>query len=96
MIPETIERFISPEVRDHLSPELVNQPIGGTAVMHTHNTLPNMAQKYKLPIWKVPDTTLDKDDVSTIRANANTIYRSTKEKYQIFDEDFLKRIETLD
>lgn len=96
MIPETIERFISPEVRDHLSPELVNQPIGGTAVMHTHNTLPNMAQKYKLPIWKVPDTTLDKDDVSTIRANANTIYRPTKEKYQIFAEDFLKRIETLD
>lgn len=96
LIPETIERFISQEVRNHLSDEYVHQPIGGTAVMHSHNTLPNMAQKYKCPIWEVPDAELEPEDSSTIKANANMFYKPTKEKYKIFAEDFLRRVATLD
>lgn len=70
-IPGIIEQYIVPEVRQHLSHEMVHNPIGGIAVMHTHNTLPNMSQKYKLPIWKVPDCPiLSKEDRGTIAPNA--------------------------
>lgn len=96
LIPDTIERFISPEVRSHLTNEYVHQPIGGTAVMHSHNTLPNMSQKYKRPIWEVPNADLEPEDLSTIKANANKFYIKTKEKYKLFAEDFLKRVATLD
>lgn len=96
-IPETIENFISEDVRSHLTPNFVHQPIGGTSVMHSHNTLPNMAQKYKCPIWQVPDSAkLSPEDASTITGTANTFYRPTKEKYKDFANSFLERIATLD
>ncbi len=95
-IPETIEKYISEEVRSHLSSELANSPIGGTSVMHSHNTTPNMAQKYKHPIWEIPDlTNLDSDDISTIKGNADKLYRPLKEKYIEFANSFLERINTL-
>lgn len=96
-IPETIERFISIEVRKHLSESLANEPVGGTAVMHSHNTTPNMAQKYKHPIWEIPDLTyLDPEDIPTIKGNADTLYRPTRERYITFANSFLERISTLD
>lgn len=94
-IPDTICKYISEEVRSHLTPEFVHDPIGDTAVMHTHNTLPNMSQKYQCPIWEVPNQNLDVQDAHTIRANAG-IYQGTKEKYQTFAQSFLERVETLD
>jgi cellulose biosynthesis protein BcsQ len=94
-IPDTISKYISEEVRAHLPEQFVHDPIGETAVMHTHNTLPNMSQKYRCPIWEVPDVAIDSEDAHTIRANA-AIYRGTKEKYRIFAESFLERISTLD
>lgn len=95
-IPETIEQYISPEVRNHLSNEQTNSPIGLTAVMHSHNTLPNMAQKYKHPIWQIPSLqNLDPEDRGTILGN-RAIYEATREKYIEFANSFLVRISTLD
>lgn len=94
-IPDTICRYISEEVRRHLTPQFLHDPIGDTAVMHSHNTLPNMAQKYHCPIWEVPDQELDPQDMSTIRANA-AVYRATKDAYMRFAKSFLARVATLD
>ena len=94
-IPQTIEQFISIEVRNHLSQEQANAPIGLTSVMHSHNTLPNMSQKYKLPIWLIPSLpNLDVEDRSTILGN-RAIYEATRQRYTEFANSFLERINTL-
>lgn len=93
-IPGAIKEFIPPNVRDHIPEEVWSHPIGETAVMHTHNTLPAMAQRYHTPIWLVPTHTLEEADVSTIRGN-RAIYEATREKYAEFAEDLLTRIEAL-
>lgn len=94
-IPETIEEYISLEVRNHLTPEQANSPIGLTSVMHSHNTLPNMAQKYKHPIWQIPNlTTLEVSDKPTIMGN-RAIYEATRANYIAFANSFLERINTL-
>lgn len=94
-IPSTIEEFISEEVRSHLTQEQTNAPIGGTAVMHSHNTWPSMAQKYKQPIWKIPSYPhLDSDDKQTISGNRGK-YEATRDSYMAFAQSFLERTETL-
>lgn len=95
-IPCVIEQYIVKEVRKHLTSDMVHNPIGGTAVMHSHNTLPNMSQKYNKPIWEVPNCDLDSEDKSTIKGNASTLYYPTRDKYRTFAEAFLERIATLD
>ena len=66
------------------------------SVMHSHNTTPNMAQKYKRPIWQIPDlTNLESSDASTIKGNADKLYRSLRDKYILFANSFLERIGTL-
>lgn len=91
-IPPTIKQFIDDTAMAHLRPEQLDEPIGGTAVMHTHNTLPNMAQKYHKPIWDVPDCpNLETDDISTISGNRTT-YQATREKYIAFATDLLSRM----
>lgn len=95
-IPDAIKEHISSSVREHLTEEMVQNSIGNNAVMHTHNTLPNMAQKYKEPMWKLPECNkLDNEDKSTISGNS-AIYKATREKYKQFAEDFLVRVATLD
>lgn len=95
-IPEVINHYIIKDVRKHLTPEQTQEPIGDMAVMHSHNTLPTMSQKYKKPIWEVPNyPELDPDDKPTIAANANTLYFPTKEKYRDFAVAFLSRIDSL-
>ncbi|HVY75207.1 MAG TPA: ParA family protein [Puia sp.] len=94
-IPRTIVENISPEVRNHLSQEQANTPIGLTAVMHSHNTLPNMSQKYKRPIWQIPNLpNLDVEDRNTIIGN-RAIYEATRQRYIDFANSFLERISTL-
>lgn len=95
-IPETIMRYINENIRRHLTPDMVKNPIGMTAVMHSHSTLPNMAQKYNRPIWEIPNlSTLDPSDKGTIIGNAET-YRSTRQQYENFAKDVLNRIKMLD
>src|SRR6202012_871776 len=94
-IPQTVATYIDPEVRNHLSTEQSNEPIGLTAVMHTHNTLPTMAQKYKVPMWKVPASNLEAEDKSTVAGNRGA-FEATREQYQRFAEVFLERVNTLE
>lgn len=94
-IPHAIEQFISPEVRNHLTNEQANSPIGGTSVMHSHNTLPNMAQKYKHPIWQIPSLqNLEPEDKPTIMGN-RAVYEAMRARYIYFATSFLERINTL-
>lgn len=94
-IPPTIERYISTNVRKHLSVNMIKDPIGGTAVMHSHSTLTGMAQKYRSPIWNIPSLdNLDRTDKSTILGNRRR-YEDTKEHYINFTKDMINRINTL-
>lgn len=91
-IPPTIKEYIDDDAVKELTTPQLEDPIGSTSVMHTHNTLPNMAQKYHLPIWKVPSCpTLETDDISTISGNRTT-YEATREKYIAFAIDLLSRM----
>lgn len=91
-IPDTIEKYIDKSIWDTLLPNKLKEPIGDTAVMHTHNTLPNMAQKYHLPIWDVPNYAyLETDDISTIAGNRK-LYEMTRSKYEEFANDLLSRV----
>jgi len=95
-IPRAIREHISVNLRKNLHDETAEKPIGDAAVMHTHNTLPNMAQKYKKPMWILPDfPDLNSEDKSTIKGN-RAIYEATRENYEKFAEDFLRRVATLD
>ena len=95
-IPATIKTFIAEDIRLHLSAKQISTPIGETSVMHSHATLPSMAQKYHVPIWRVPTTSdLEASDKSTISGNRAT-YESTQEKYHNFAKDVLERLATLD
>lgn len=94
-IPETIEKYIEPQVRKNLDSEMLNNPIGMTSVMHSHNTLPAMAQKYKSPIWKVPSLdTLSSEDRSTIIGNKGK-FEESQNGYREFTEDLLLRLKTI-
>lgn len=92
-IPETIRRAIPPEVRKALRDSDIDEPIGGTSVMHTHNTLPNLAQKYHVPIWELPEKDdLEPNDRNTIRVNKAS-YSNTKDQYSEFASSVIERIE---
>lgn len=92
-IPETIKTYINSEVRSNLPDDLLKDPVGGTAIMHTHNTLPSMAQKYHVPIWEVPGVSiLEAEDKGTILGN-RAIYEGTREKYCQFAAELLGRID---
>lgn len=90
-IPETIDRFINKENMIVLDKNM-EKSIGGKAVIHTHNTLPNMAQKYHKPMWLLPDFHgLEQEDRPTITAN-RSIYQATCFAYRIFATEFLERM----
>ena len=94
-IPGAINRFIPLSVREHLQEDILSRPVGQTAIMHTHNTLPSMAQRYHLPMWKVPSCShLEGSDVGTIAGN-RSVYEGTRAKYIEFADDLLKRLGSL-
>jgi cellulose biosynthesis protein BcsQ len=93
-IPDTIRDYIDSSIWSPIGEELLKNPIGGQAVMHTHNTLPNMAQKYHVPMWNVPNCALEKEDISTING-LRTRYEDTKDKYKEFAEDMIGRLNIL-
>ena len=91
-ISETIRLSIPEDIRDGLDSNEVDEPIGSTAVMHTHNTMPAMAQKYHCPIWKLPDhPALDASDRNTLRVNRAS-YEETRGKYKAFAGSVIGRI----
>lgn len=95
-LPQVIASRIPKECYSHLTETVIAQPIGGTSIMHSHNTLPSMAQKYRVPIWNVPShRKLSNEDKSTISGNRET-YIEKKAMYHTFAKDLMKRLEHLE
>ncbi len=91
-IPSAIKKYIKPELRNHLTESLLDQPIGNTAIMFTHNTFPAMAQKYHQPMWKVPSQpNKESVDVNTL-AGSRAKYEETQQAYQKFAGEILERV----
>lgn len=93
-LPATIDKYIPKSCRASLPPESFQNSLGNNAVIHGHGTLPTMAQKYRVPMWEVPDQINLGDDKSTIKGNSQ-LYYSTKENYEHLADDILKRLEAL-
>lgn len=96
-IPQVIEKYIVPENRADV--ENIMQPIGGIAVMHSHNTYPSVAQALKCPMWLAPETynNYKKNDPALLNdllvdsLNNALRYQETKEQYILFAKDFIER-----
>ncbi len=93
-LPRAIKTYVPATVRSAIEDKVMGEPIGGTAVMHSHNTAAAMAQKYHLPMWKVPDANLEPSDVSTIRGNRYS-FEITQGAYKKFADELLERMEVL-
>lgn len=95
-LPEVISARIPSECYSHLGPSVIAQPIGGTSIIHSHNTLPAMAQKYRVPMWKVPEHPgLLAEDKSTVAGN-RSIYEEKRAMYHGFASDLMKRLANLE
>ena len=94
-IPSTIREYIDADHRKHLTEAQLEEPVGGTAIMHSYATRPNMAQKYRTPMWKVPSGDLDQDDKATILGNSQ-LYQETQTGFHIFAKDLLIRLDQLE
>ena len=91
-IPETIKDFIPSSCLLNSGEEYFESSIGENCVIHGHGTLPTMAQKYKAPMWKVPDLPDLGDEKSTIKGNSR-LYYETRTNYMKLAEDVLDRLE---
>ena len=103
-IPEVINTYIKESNRANVDNQILKKPIGGIAVMHTHNTFPSVAQALKCPMWKVPEYYLkyqsdNPEYLAEIELEVNRghfgKYRDTKDQYIKFAEDFIERVEVL-
>ncbi len=78
-----------------ISKAAMNEPIGGMAVMHSHNTYPTHAQKYHSPIWALPLlATLEDGDKATIITNRDR-YLATRAGYMDFARDLIVRLNSI-
>jgi cellulose biosynthesis protein BcsQ len=94
-IPDTIGSYVAEKDRSKIPFSKLSEPIGGKAIMYTHNTLPSMAQKYHRPIWELPAlATLDPLDRNTIVGN-RAIYEDTGLSYKTFAREFIDRVGAL-
>lgn len=75
--------------------EKINDPIGGMAVMHSHNTYPTQAQKYHIPMWRLPGYPyLEDEDKPTISLNRKR-YEATLDGYLTFAKEVVARVKSL-
>ncbi len=93
MIPNTILSYIHKDIRIGLTDDQAKTIIGGNSIIHSHNTLPGMAQKYKQPMWVLPSMALEAED-NTVKGNRG-IYEATREKYIEFAKDLMNRLDTI-
>lgn len=98
-MPSIIDKFIKPSNR--VNCEDIMEPIGGVAVMYSHNTFPSVAQALKCPMWLVPETYVEyeKKGLDTLVEKPNSghyrKYKETLEGYITFAQDLLLRTEAL-
>jgi len=106
-IPATIMDYIQESNRTKVPAELIARPIGGSSIIHSHNTFPAMAQALKCPMWRVPEvySGLESSNLDYLlflmqngfqynRGN-NGRLREIGENYKIFTNDLLTRINSL-
>jgi hypothetical protein len=94
-MPLTIDKYIDQANMVDIDKNELEVSIGNNSIIHTHNTLVNMAQKYHNPIWLLPTlSTLENEDKRTISGNRE-IYQATREAYNVFAADFVTRVEGL-
>lgn len=92
-LPQIVATKIPAECYSHLSVDTVGKPIGGTAIMYSHNTLPSLAQKYRVPMWKVPSLPIIMpEDKSTVSGNRGT-YLEKQAMYHQFAQDLMARLQ---
>lgn len=94
-IPDTVSAHIPASLSDGIDKATLNAPIGGTSVMHSHNTYPAHAQKYHVPIWQLPTYAyLEEGDTATVLTNKSR-YIATKAAYRQFAEEVVNRVKLL-
>jgi cellulose biosynthesis protein BcsQ len=95
-VPQDIVAHIPRALSQGLSAVELKAPIGGQAVMHTHNTYPTHAQKYHVPMWKLPSYAyLEAGDTATVVTNKER-YVATQEAYKTFAADVVARMLALE
>jgi cellulose biosynthesis protein BcsQ len=91
-IPSAVREFIPREAIGENLSDAISNPIGGTSVMYSHSTIPGMSQKYRVPIWDVPDhKDLSAEDRSSVSPNRSQ-YIETKSAYSNFARDVISRL----
>lgn len=90
-IPEEIKKWIPQEYFSENACSQIDTSIGGNVVWSSHNTYPAMAQKYKCPMWMIPDEELDQEDKLTVISN-KARFLNTQEAYYTFANDLISRI----
>ncbi|QXO15786.1 ParA family protein [Vibrio ostreae] len=93
-LPDTIRKYVPNTCFSNLDERLFRSSMGNNAVIYGHGTLPTMAQKYRVPMWSVPDQSDLGDDKSTIKGNQK-MYYSTKEMYIELANDVLERLSSM-
>ena len=95
-ISATIRNYIDEEHRKHLSEDQLDTPIGEMSVMPIFSTLPNMAQKYRTAMWKVPSCEkIETEDKRTILGDSQR-FKSTQTGFHIFAKELLTRLDQLE
>lgn len=93
-IPKTIIDFVPRDCLLNGGEKYFESSIGGNSVIHGHGTLPTMAQKYKAPMWEVPDLNNLGEEKGTIKGNSR-LYYDTRASYNTLAEDVLARLELI-
>lgn len=95
-VPQDIVAHIPRALSQGLSAVQLKAPIGGQSVMHTHNTYPTHAQKYHVPMWKLPSYAyLEPGDTATVITNKER-YVATQAAYKTFATDVVARMTALE
>ncbi|WP_336695708.1 ParA family protein [Delftia acidovorans] len=92
-IPSAISSHIPSETIANGIKGIISEPVGNTSIMYSHSTIPGMSQKYRVPIWDVPDhENLSSEDRSSVAPNRDQ-YIETRISYQAFALDVIARLE---
>jgi len=93
-IPDTITEYMPRALSNGLTLRSIKAPIG-VSIMHSHNTYPAHAQKYHVPMWKLPTSALERGDMATVLTNQDR-YIATQSAYQTFAEAVIARLDALE
>lgn len=102
-MPGIVDKYIM--IQNRALVKDIMKPIGGNAVMHSHNTFPSVAQALKCPMWLVPETYKSYKEEYPDRLKTLLVeepnsghfrkYKETKKNYTSFAREFMKRTEML-